>query len=254
MRSLFLSTLIIAIAGIASPAIAGEIPDYIAAAVANPLRSEDNRARDGDRKPAEVLTFFGVKPGMTVVDIGASGGYFTEILAGVVGPEGVVHAHYRPGEQFDQNRPQIEAQYAPFGNIIIDPVASGSPLPFEENSVDMILLSLLIHHFHYAEESGENMPPSAADTYAEFLRVLKPGGLFAVIEHKAIDGSSRKDSASWHRIPKDILQADVTSAGFVFDGEDETIHNHPDDPMNSTWFDMRGKTTRLVQRYRKPQK
>jgi len=252
MRNMLLATLITAIAGIAPSAFAGEIPDYIAAAVANPLRSEENRARDGDRKPAEVLRFFGVKPGMTVVDIGASGGYFTEILSGVVGPEGVVHAHYRAGEKFDQERPNFEAHYAPFGNIVIDPVASGSPLPFEENSVDMILVSLLAHHFHYVEESGESMPPSATATYGEFLRVLKPGGLLAIIEHKAVDGASRKDSAAWHRIPKAILEADVTSVGFMFDGEDETIHNHPDDPMNSTWFDIRGKTTRLVQRYRKP--
>jgi len=253
MRKILLTLTLIAIAATAVPAFAGEIPEYITAAVANPLRSEENRARDGDRKPAEVLSFFGVKPGMTVVDYGASGGYFTEILSGAVGPGGAVHGTYRPGEQFEQNRAKLEMQYAPFGNITIDPVAAGSPLPLEDNSVDMILLSLIIHHFHYSEESGESMPASSAAIYADFLRVLKPGGVFAIIEHKAIDGASRKDSAAWHRIPKGIMQADVTGAGFVFDGEEETIHNHPDDPMNSTWFDIRGKTTRLVQRYRKPQ-
>ena len=67
-----------------------EIDDLIAAAVNNPARLEANSSRDAMRKPAEVIKFMGVEPGMTVLDMVAIGGYYTEILAGVVGSEGRV--------------------------------------------------------------------------------------------------------------------------------------------------------------------
>lgn len=238
----------------ASAAAAGEIPAHIEAAVDNPMRSEENRVRDGDRKPGKVLAFFGVEEGMNVVDLASSGGYFTEILAGAVGPEGSVSAHNTAGERFDQRREALEAQYAPFGNITLDPVEAGAPLPYEDGSVDLVLLSLIIHHLHYSEESGEAMPPRSEEIYADVKRVLKPGGVFAIIEHKAADDASRADSASWHRIPEPIMKADVTSAGFVFDGSAEKIHYNPDDDLKNNWTEtgLRGKTTRLVHRYKKP--
>ena len=91
------------------------------------------------------------------------------------------------------------------------------------------------------------MPESSAAIYADVRRVLKPGGVFAIIEHKAPDGTSREQSAGWHRISEDIMVADVTSAGFVLDGSAEAIHNNPEDDLQNVWFDtgLRGKTTRL---------
>lgn len=249
--------LISAIAGaaaLAATASAADVPQHIQDAIASPNRSEENRARDGDRKPGEVLAFFGVKPGMRVVDIASSGGYFTEIIAGAVGPDGEVRAHNTAGERLEERRAALEAQYEPFGNIVLDAVERGAPLPYEDDSVDMVLLSLIIHHLHYTEESGEEMPESSAKFYAEVRRVLKPGGVFAVIEHKAADGSSRAESAGWHRIPEATMKADVTSAGFVFDGSADDIHDNPDDDLKNVWYEtgLRGKTTRLVHRYKSP--
>ncbi len=237
-------------------ALAGEIPANIQAAIDNPLRSEENRARDEDRKPGEVLAFFGVKEGMTVVDLASGGGYFTEIIAGAVGPEGQARAQNRAGDRFEERRPALEAQFAPFGNIVIDATAPGGPLPYEDASVDMVLLSLIIHHLHYAEDSGETMPARSAEIYADIKRILKPGGVFAIIEHKAPDGTTRAQSAEWHRISEDVMKADVTSAGFVFDGSADKIHNNPEDDLQNFWGDtgLRGKTTRLVHRYVKPAK
>lgn len=239
----------------ASPALAGEIPANIQGGVDNPNRSAENSARDGDRKPGAVLAFFGVREGMKVLDYGSGGGYFSEILSGAVGPKGAVRAHNRASERFEQNRAALEEQYEPFGNITIDALESGAPLPYEDNSIDMVLLSLLIHHLHYTEESGEAIPPRSAALYAEFMRVLKPGGVFAIIEHKAIDDATRAQSAAWHRIPEPILKADVTSAGFVFDADAPEIHANPDDDLQNVWYEtgLRGKTTRLVHRYRKPE-
>jgi predicted methyltransferase len=81
----------------ATGAMAGDIPANIQTGIDNPNRTEDNRARDEDRKPGKVLAYFGVKEGMTVVDVASGGGYFSEILSGAVGPEGQVRAQNRAG-------------------------------------------------------------------------------------------------------------------------------------------------------------
>lgn len=256
MKNLFASAAIpAAIAAISlSSAIAGDIPANIKAGVDNPNRSEENRARDGDRKPGKVLSFFGVEEGMRVIDVASGGGYYTEIIAGAVGPDGSVSAQNRASDQFEEGRAALEAKFAPFGNITIDTSTPGSPLPYEDDSVDMIFLSLIIHHLHYAEESGETMPERSAGIYADIRRILKPGGTFAIIEHKAPDGTTREQSAAWHRISEDVMIADVTSAGFTLDATNDEIHNNPADDEQNTWFDesLRGKTTRLVHRYKSP--
>ena len=66
------------------PALAGD--PAIDKSIASPERSAEDRERDARDKPAEVLAFAGVKPGMTVADVFSAGGYYTELLAGVVGP------------------------------------------------------------------------------------------------------------------------------------------------------------------------
>jgi predicted methyltransferase len=250
----FMTSLTAAALIVSSSAFASDIPANIQRGIDNPNRSEENRVRDPDRKPGEVLAFLGVEEGMTVVDLASGGGYFTEILSGAVGPEGEVHAHNTAGARFEERRPALEEQYAKFGNISLDVVEQGAALPYENNSMDMVLLSLIEHHLHYAEESGEEMPPRTAEIYADIKRVLKPGGVFAVIEHTAAPGSTRAESAGWHRAPEETVKADITSAGFTFDGAADDIHSNPDDDLKNVWFEtgMRGKTTRMVHRYVKP--
>ncbi len=237
-----------------SAATAKDIPANIQAGIDNPLRTEENRARDGDRKPGDVLAFYGVKEGMSIVDLASGGGYFSEILSGAVGPNGHVHAQNRAGPRIDEQKDALTAHYAKFGNITLDITEAGQPLPYEDNSVDMVLLALIIHHLHYSEESGEAMPEASAGIYADIKRILKPGGVFAVIEHTAAPGSTRAESAAWHRAPEDIIKADVTSAGFTF-ARSADIHVNPNDDLKSTWFDvdLRGKTTRMVHEYVKPE-
>lgn len=240
-------------AALLSTATAGETPANIQSAIDNPLRTEENRARDEARKPAKVLSFFGIEEGMTVVDVGSGSGYFTEILSGAVGPNGKVHAQLNSSSRVNDSKDALTAKYEKFSNISLDITDRGAPLPYDDNSVDVVLFALLIHHYHYNEASGDSMPATSSEFYSDVKRVLKPGGIFAVIEHKAADGSSRQESAGWHRISENIMKEDITSAGFIFDGSAENIHYNPDDNLKSTWFDeLRGKTTRIVHRYKKP--
>ncbi len=226
----------------------------ISDAVENTNRADANRERDGERKPADMLSFIALDSGDVVLDYGAGGGYWSELFSGVVGGDGKVYAHQNAGERFDSNKEAMTAQFEPFGNIELLPLASGSPLPLGDNSVNTVMVSYLYHHMHYAEDSGESFPAKSAALFSEFSRVLKPGGTVIVIEHVAVDGSSRAQSAGWHRTPPETAKADVTGVGFEFAGEAPELYMNPDDDLMNNWSQtgLRGKTTTFVHKYRKP--
>lgn len=226
----------------------------ISESIENSNRADANRERDEARKPSEVLNFISLGSGDIVLDYGSGGGYWAELFSSNVGDDGKIYAHQGAGERFESRKEELTAQFAPFGNIELLPLASGEPLPLPDNSVDTVMLSYIYHHLHYAEDSGEVFPASSAALVSEFSRVLKPGGTFIVIEHVAIDGSTRAESAGWHRTPPDTAKADITGVGFEFAGEAPEIFMNPDDDLMNVWFDtgLSGKTTTFVHKYQKP--
>ena len=222
--------------------------------IENANRAEANREKDEARRPAEVLGFISLGSGDIVLDYGSGGGYWAELFSLDVGAEGRVYAHHRSGDRFESRKEALTAQLAPFGNIELLVLDSGAPLPLEDHSVDVVMLSYIYHHLHYAEDSGEDFPASSAALLSEFLRVLRPGGTFVVIEHVAIDGSTRAESAGWHRTPPDTAKADITGAGFEFADEAPALFSNPDDDLMNIWYEtgLSGKTTTFVHKYRKP--
>ena len=226
----------------------------IPGSIENSDRAEANREKDEARRPADVLAFISLGSGDVVLDFGSGGGYWAELFSFNVGDDGKIYAHHRPGERFESRKEALTAQFAPFGNIELLVLDSGAPLPLEDHSVDVVMLSYIYHHLHYAEDSGEALPANSAALLAEFLRVLKPGGTFVVIEHVAIDGSTRAESAGWHRTPPDTAKADITGVGFEFVDEAPALFKNPDDDLMNVWFEtgLTGKTTTFVHKYRKP--
>ena len=220
----------------------------------NPNRAEANREKDEARKPAEVLAFISLGAGDVVLDYGSGGGYWAELFSFEVGDDGRIYAHHRPGERFESRKDALTTLFGLFGNIELLLLDSGAPLPLEDNSVDAVMLSYIYHHLHYAEDSGEAFPASSAALLSEFSRVLKPGGTFVVIEHVAMDGSTRAESAGWHRTPPDTAKADITGAGFEFVDEAPDLFKNPDDDLMNIWYEtgLTGKTTTFVHKYRTP--
>jgi len=223
-------------------------------AVNDANRVESNIAKDGVRKPAGMLAFIGLDAGATVLDYGAGGGYWSELFSTTVGNDGMVYAHQNAGERFDSNKDALTTQFEPFGNIRLLPLARGSALTLDNSSVDTVMLSYLYHHMHYVDGSGETFPDSSAALMGEFLRVLKPGGTLIVIEHVAVDGSSRTQSAGWHRTPPETAKADITGTGFEFADEAPQLYLNPEDDLQNIWYEtgLSGKTTTFVHKYKKP--
>lgn len=226
----------------------------ISESIENSNRIDANRERDEARRPAEVLDFISLGSGDIVLDYGSGGGYWAELFSSNVGDDGKIYAHQQAGERFESRKEALTAQFAPFGNVELLPLDSGTPLPLEDNSVDAVMLSYIYHHLHYAEDSVEDFPASSAALLSEFSRVLRPGGTFVVIEHVAIDGSTRAESAGWHRTPPDTAKADITGVGFEFADEAPDIFKNPDDDLMNVWYEtgLSGKTTTFVHKYRKP--
>ncbi len=226
--------------------------DIYEAALADSRRPMEETGRDSGRKPIEVLKFFGVAPGVRVVDISSGDGYYTRILSGVVGSNGSVVANNSGRRSSDEFKAIYTEQYSTYDNVELN-FENPEDISLPDNSVDVVLLSLAIHHWHHDDASGEFTPPISITRYENILRILKPGGIFAVIDHAASPGAGRQASDAIHRIPADITISDVTLVGFVLEGESSIHANHPEDDVTIRWTqNPRDATNRIVLKFRKP--
>lgn len=246
MKLLLASALALVLAG---PVAAQAVPPAITAALAAPSRPEADRARDAARKPGELLAFAGVKPGDTVADFIMGGGYFTRILAGVVGPKGKVYA-YQPNEFIE-----YRAAYAGEQDAVVKGLANVTPLrsPLAAFAVPEKLDAILtVQNFHDLHLSYA--PPGfAVATAKKLYESLKPGGVLLVVDHVANADPEFKAPNTIHRIDPAAARAEIEKAGFVFDGESALLRS-PADPHTANVFDaaIRGRTDQFVYKFRKP--
>ena len=218
-----------------------------AAAVADKHRPGADTARDADRKPAEMLAFAKIDHGNKVVDFIAGHGYFTRLFAVAVKPGGSVVAVV----------PQQAAEHDPaavstLAAIIADPaygdvtVVAGLLDPSLKN-VDVVWTAQNYHDLH-------NAPPGTlVGANQAIFAALKPGGYYVIVDHAAAAGSGSSVTNTLHRIDPAVVKAEVTAAGFVFDGESKVLANPADDHSKAV-FDpsVRGKTDQFAYRFKKP--
>ena len=226
-------------------------PDPYASALADPARPAADMARDADRKPAGLLAWAGVKLGDKVGEYMPGGGYFTRILAKVVGPKGKVYA-FVPGEivklapRFLTDAQAVTADPA-FANVVVGTGSNGEFGAAEP--LDIVWTSQNYHDLH-----GKFAPEGAATQFnAAVMKALKPGGLYVVIDHAAPAGSGLKGSAAQHRIDREAVVAELTAAGFQLVGETDALAK-PSDSRTTSIFDpsIRGKTDQFALKFRKP--
>jgi predicted methyltransferase len=239
----------------AAPAVqdaAAHHPSYLAAAINDPARQAD-RAIDARRKIAQVMAFAQVKPGDKVLELIPGSGYFTRVFSGVVGPKGHVYAlwpnEYAAEADSDVANLRKLAKQPHYANVsvLMQPAAK---LDAPE-SVDLVFTSQNYHD--YPDKFMGHVDPVVLDK--QVYQVLKPGGMFVVIDHVAPAGSGMHDTDTLHRIDPAIVRKQVESAGFVFDGESDALRN-PADPHDIKVFDksIRGHTDQFMYRFRKPMK
>jgi predicted methyltransferase len=230
---------------------AAGVPKAIGAAVADPARPQADKERDADRKPGESVAFAGIKPGDKVVDLLAGGGYFTRIFSLVVGPKGKVYSvpiPRRPNAPADTPDPiaQIAAD-SHFGNVTeVSQRFTDLTLP---EPVDLIWTSQNYHDVH-------NIPNDAVPAFnKKIFELLRPGGIFIVLDHVAEAGSGVRDTGTLHRIDPEAVKKEVEAAGFKLIGQSDVLKNK-DDPHTAGVRDpsIRGKTDQFILKFQKPKK
>ena len=224
-----------------------------AAAVAHESRTTADRERDANRKPDEVLAFFGIEPGMDVLDMFSGGGYYTEIVSRIVGGEGSVHAHSNSayaefvGEEAasryaDDRLPNVEFL-----------MAENNELDLSAESFDTILMVLAYHDIYFVAPNDGWPRIDGPKLIAEFYEGLRPGGILGVVDHVAAAGSERETGNTLHRIDPEIVIAELEAAGFVLEDESDVLRNMDDDhSLSMAAPEIRGRTDRFVLRFRKP--
>lgn len=222
-------------------------------AVSHPDRPEKDKQRDHLRKPAEVLEFLGVTPGMEVMEIMAASGYYTELLSRVVGDNGKVYSQNNKMYYEFQSEKLIEERLA--DNRLPNVIRWDRELyalDVADNSLDALFLMVVYHDFYWHEESPEQIVKG-------FYKALKPGGILAIVDHSAKANTGiehAKDLHGLHRIDEQYVKKVMTDAGFIFDSESNILRN-PNDKRDKAFFDEQMKdkpTDRFVHRYRKPEK
>lgn len=221
----------------------------IAAAVADPARPEADTRRDADRKPAEMLAFAGVKPGMKVADFIPGGGYFTRIFAKAVGPTGKVYAVTNPPPANATNPPPIQAIAADpaYGNVQV--VATGIANFSVPEPVDVFWTS---QNYHDLYLTRFNLDVAQADK--AIFNAVKPGGTLIVLDHAAAPGAPVVETANTlHRIDPAAVRRNLEAAGFKYVGESKALANPADDHTKGV-FDpaLRGHTDQFILKFRRP--
>lgn len=224
----------------------------IHAALADRSRPIEQVKLDPARKPAQLISFAGMRAGDAVADFMPGNGYFTRIFSRVVGAAGHVYA-FLPNEQLANCPPQEVAgsraleRDSRYGNIT---VLSGAAAKFATpRKLDLIWTAQNYHDLHDSFMG----PADVAALNTMFFNALRPGGTYLVIDHVAQSGSGLRDTESLHRIDPAQVRREIESAGFVFEAQSAALRN-PDDDHTLSVFDprIRGRTDQVVYRFRKP--
>lgn len=233
-----LAVVLLLSAAVASADVANGFDEALASAE----RASEDKARDAARQPKEVLEFVGIGDGMTVLDVAASTGWYTEVLAAAVGPDGRVIAHNTEGRR-DRSEPGIAPKAERLGNVTLLFADFGSM--GLDREVDAALTALNFHDLH--NRGAEAVALFLGDVY----KALKPGGVFAVIDH---EGSAGQDNKSLHRIETAVAAAALEQAGFVVEAVSDILDNPADDhSLHMRDESLQRNTDRFLIRARKPE-
>jgi predicted methyltransferase len=210
-------------------------PDY-AAIVAAPDRTEADLQTDKRRDPVKLLAFTGAHPGTKVLDMGAGGGYSTELMARAVAPSGVVYGQ-NPADIGERAKTRFEARLKTPGgkNIVSLARPFDDPLPADVRDLDLITFLV-----------------DRAEMNRKLYAALKPGGMLVIADHSANPGEGTSVGKSLHRIEESALRREVEAAGFKLVAEGD-FWRHPEDARDFSIQPPSGKAVdEFVLKFQKP--
>jgi predicted methyltransferase len=201
----------------------------LAAWIAGPQRSAANRARDKYRHPLKTLTFFGIQPEMTVVEISPGAGWYTEILAPFLKEHGKLYEAVGEGAGAKTFEEKLKADPTDYCRVIVTtlkPPAETEIAP--AGTADMILTFRNVHDW-IAHGNAE-------DYFRAFYRALKPGGIMGITDHRADPSQPQDPVAKNGYVRQDYMIELAQQAGFKLIGASEINANPKDLRDHPVWY------------------
>jgi len=219
-------------------------PDY-AAIIAAPDRTEADLQTDKRRDPAKLLAFTGAHPGMKVLDMGAGGGYSSELMARAVAPNGVVFAQ-NPADLGERAKAAFQARLATTAmkNAVADIAPFDDPVPAGVQDFDLITFLFYYHDTTYMEVDRGQMN-------RKLFAALKPGGTLVIADHSALPGQGVSVGKTLHRIEEATLRQEVEAAGFKLIATGDFWRNAAD-PHDFPSFKRDMPVDNFVLKFQKP--
>jgi predicted methyltransferase len=219
-------------------------PDY-AALLAAPDRSDADRQADKRRDPAPFLAFAGVRPGMKVLDMGAGGGYSTELIARAVAPGGIVYGQ-NPADLGEKPKAAFDARLKTpaMQDAVADVRPFDDPVPPDVHDFDLVTFL-----FYYHDTTYMNVDRAAMDR--KLLAALKPGGFLVIADHSALPGQGTSVGKTLHRIEESTLRQEVEAAGFRVVAEGN-FWRSPDDTHDFPSYRPTTPVDNFVLKFQKP--
>ncbi|HEX8528290.1 class I SAM-dependent methyltransferase [Allosphingosinicella sp.] len=245
----------------------------LAAAIAAPTRTPANVARDRYRHPLETLSFFGVRPTDTVVEIWPGGGWYTEIIAPyVLGGGGTYYAAGMSPAQLAAVGRMRESNPALYGAIrtATFPSFEAGDVRVPDASADVVLTFRNVHNWRMGYQRPGNSDYSA-EAFAQMYRMLKPGGTLGIVDHRLPEAASDERERSSGYIKVSTVRRLAEAAGFELVATSEVNANPLDtaDWPDGVWtlppalrlgerdrarYLAIGESDRMTLRFRKPRR
>jgi predicted methyltransferase len=200
-------------------------------AVAAPHRSEANRARDRYRHPVETLSFFGIEPDDTVVEIWPGGGWYTEVLAPYLAEKGKLIVAPAAGRATEGLAKRLDADPAAFGKVEranFPTVLGGTGVA--PGTADAVLTFRNVHNWGAGYNHPEKKPYSE-EAFAELFAMLKPGGVLGIVDHRLPENADAEREKTSGYIKVSTVRALAEKAGFEYVGASE-VNANPKDPAD----------------------
>ncbi len=227
-----------------------DLDSLVNAALDGPTRTDEEKARDANRKPLETLKFFRLEPNMRVLELVPGGGWYTKILAPTLRDEGKLYLSI--GAERLENSLLKEPGFDKVEVVTAEgDIGRGegrrmlaTRMSFDVKDIDLVLTFRNLHNF---EE-----PARRAINQASF-DVLKPGGLYGVIDHtrRHMEGET---GDNWRRMDPVAMIKEIESIGFEFVDYSD-LHARPVDALNLEVGkpEVSGQTDRFTLLFKKPE-
>lgn len=224
-----------------APLLGGSTGKGFAVLLSSAERPDADKARDADRKPAQLLAFAGIKSGSVVSELAPGGGYYSRVLSLAVGPKGHVYtvsnkpsAAVLEWARTHRNTTELSGQG----------MATLAPVP-----VDVVFTSLNYHDFKNVKDGDSDV---AIRLNKAAYAALKPGGVYLINDHEAAVGAGSGVTSRLHRIESAQVIREVLAAGFELDARGDMLRHADDDHSKHEKDVARGKTDQMVLRFVKP--